>query len=131
MFYLNHWEKDSTQTLVNGSGLFTSYHNTAKWASHGQLKNGQEDGEWYYWSPDGTLKKKGAYLNGEKHGRWLEGDVDGSAYVDKACYRTEGFASDQDYEDYLAEMSKNVEIKEEFYFKGILVTSVTHLAFLK
>lgn len=131
MFYLNHWEKDSTQTLVNGSGLFTSYHNTAKWASHGQLKNGQEDGEWYYWSPDGTLKKKGAYLNGEKHGRWLEGDVDGSAYVDKACYRPEGFASDQDYEDYLAEMSKNVEIKEEFYFKGILVTSVTHLAFLK
>ena len=131
MFYLNHWEKDSTQTLVNGSGLFTSYHNTGKWSSHGQLKNGQEDGEWYYWSPDGTLKKKGAYLNGKKHGRWLEGDVDGSAYVNKACYRPEGFASDQDYEDYLAEMSKNVEIKEEFYYKGILVTSVKHLAFLK
>lgn len=131
MFYLNHWEQDSSQTLVHGTGLFTSYHNTGKWSSHGRFKNGQEEGQWYYWSPDGALTKTGVYQNGMKHGRWLQGDVDGSAYVDKACYRPEGFASDQEYEDYLAELSKNVEIIEEFYFKGVVVTRTKHLAFLK
>ena len=62
-------------------GYTIKYHanGITRW-SKGKVKNGQTDGYWEWYRPDGTLKRSGHFAMGEPIGEWITYDQDGKAY---------------------------------------------------
>lgn len=48
--------------------------------SKGKIANGQPDGYWEWYRPDGTLKRSGHFTNGEAVGEWITYDAQGNVY---------------------------------------------------
>lgn len=46
----------------------------------GRVIDGQPDGYWEWYRPDGTLKRSGYFDNGEPVGEWITYDQKGKAY---------------------------------------------------
>jgi antitoxin component YwqK of YwqJK toxin-antitoxin module len=62
-------------------GYTVKYHANGKtrW-SKGKIKNGQTDGYWEWYRPDGTLKRSGYFDMGEPVGEWVTYDGNGERY---------------------------------------------------
>lgn len=62
-------------------GLMIKYHanGTTVW-SKGQLLEGQPDGYWEWYRPDGTLKRSGYFDKGKPIGEWTTYDKSGNLY---------------------------------------------------
>jgi antitoxin component YwqK of YwqJK toxin-antitoxin module len=62
-------------------GVTTKYHAGGKTVfSKGKMVNGQPDGYWEWYRPDGTLKRSGHFENGEPRGEWITYDQQGKVY---------------------------------------------------
>jgi len=65
-------------------GLWKNRFVTGEKSSEGMYgKTGKEEGDWYYYYPEGTLSVQGSFKEGSKHGVWKiynrgEGDTQGS-----------------------------------------------------
>ena len=77
------YEKDSSQHLINGFVKY--YYTNGVKQSEGINKNGLPTGIWKYYNDNGSLREIGRYINGEKHGRWLSGDLSKFAYLGDVC----------------------------------------------
>ena len=62
-------------------GFTITYHANGKtiW-SKGKVKDGQPDGYWEWYRPDGTRKRSGTFKNGETVGKWTTYDSMGKIY---------------------------------------------------
>jgi len=62
-------------------GFTIKYHANGKtvW-SKGKMVNGNPDGYWEWYRPDGTLKRSGTFENGEPVGEWTTYDDEGKPY---------------------------------------------------
>jgi antitoxin component YwqK of YwqJK toxin-antitoxin module len=62
-------------------GFLIKYHANGKtvW-SKGKIKDGQPDGYWEWYRPDGTLKRSGTFTKGETVGEWTTYDAKGKVY---------------------------------------------------
>lgn len=55
-------------------------------SARGNLQKGQPHGQWEYYLPDGTVKSRGQYKNGQKIGIWLEGNFERMARNSSLVY---------------------------------------------
>jgi hypothetical protein len=79
-----NYETNPNDSLGHLNGEFIGYYNESYQAAYGKgekliysrgmYKNGQKDGFWKYFLCDGSKKFGGPYLNGHKHGRWVNYD---------------------------------------------------------
>jgi antitoxin component YwqK of YwqJK toxin-antitoxin module len=62
-------------------GYTIKYHANGKtiW-SKGKIVNGQTEGYWEWYRPDGTLKRSGYFDKGEPVGEWTTYDEEGNVY---------------------------------------------------
>ena len=62
-------------------GFTIKYHASGKtiW-SKGKVKDGQPNGYWEWYRPDGTRKRSGTFKNGEPTGSWTTYDPKGKVY---------------------------------------------------
>lgn len=62
-------------------GVTIKFHANGKtiW-SKGQMKDGQPDGYWEWFRPDGTMKRSGTFQDGEPVGTWTTYDDQGQVY---------------------------------------------------
>jgi antitoxin component YwqK of YwqJK toxin-antitoxin module len=62
-------------------GYTIKYHANGKtrW-SKGKIVNGQTEGYWEWYRPDGTLKRSGYFDKGEPVGEWTTYDAKGNVY---------------------------------------------------
>ncbi|MCC2631819.1 MAG: hypothetical protein K0S20_518 [Patescibacteria group bacterium] len=62
-------------------GYTIKYHanGTTKW-SKGKMKDGNPDGYWEWYRPDGTLKRSGNFDTGTPVGEWITYDENGKVY---------------------------------------------------
>ena len=62
-------------------GFTIKYHANGKtrW-SKGTVVDGNPDGYWEWYRPDGTLKRSGHFNSGEPVGEWTTYDQDGAVY---------------------------------------------------
>lgn len=62
-------------------GMTVKYHANGKtvW-SRGLIVDGQPEGYWQWYRPDGTLKRSGHFRQGEPVGEWTTYDAQGQAY---------------------------------------------------
>ena len=62
-------------------GFTIKYHANRKtmW-SKGKIVDGQPDGYWQWFRPDGTLKRSGYFKSGEAIGEWTTYDSEGLPY---------------------------------------------------
>ncbi len=62
-------------------GYTIKYHANGKtrW-SKGKIVNGQTEGYWEWYRPDGTLKRSGYFRRGEPVGEWTTYDDQGNVY---------------------------------------------------
>ena len=62
-------------------GFTVKYHANGKtmW-SKGMIVNGQPEGYWQWYRPDGTLKRSGFFKGGEPVGEWTTYDSQGLPY---------------------------------------------------
>lgn len=62
-------------------GFMVKYHanGVTRW-SKGKAVNGQPDGYWEWYRPDGTLKRSGHFKLGEPIGEWTTYDTQGNVY---------------------------------------------------
>lgn len=62
-------------------GYLIKYHanGTTRW-SKGKILDGQPEGYWEWYRPDGTKKRSGFFNNGESVGRWTTYDKSGNVY---------------------------------------------------
>lgn len=63
------------QTFQKGTlqGPSTTWHEgTSQKANEGEYRNGEKQGIWREWHPDGKLHLEGAYVDGQRDGLWTE-----------------------------------------------------------
>lgn len=62
-------------------GITIKYHANGKtvW-SRGKIVNGQAEGYWEWYRPDGTLKRSGYFEKGQPVGEWTTYDTQGNVY---------------------------------------------------
>src|SRR3972149_1007078 len=51
-------------------GFHREYYSDGQMFLSGQYRNGQRDGEWTYWHPNGTVCRKVTFKNGLPDGSW-------------------------------------------------------------
>lgn len=75
------WERYLEQTEYKDGVLQGAYHKhhlrTGNLICHGGFKDDRRNGAWYYYYPNGKLKKHGCYKNGSKVGVWRRYDKNG------------------------------------------------------
>ena len=71
--------KDKKSKIVGG--LTIKYHANSKtiW-SKGKVVAGKPEGYWEWYRIDGTIKRSGNFVNGEKTGEWITYDSGGKPY---------------------------------------------------
>lgn len=99
---------------ANGKQVF--YFENGMKMSEGQTLNGNPTGLWKFYTPDGKLFRIGTYINGEKNGRWLEGDLSGIAYIEDVCLKDDN----PEINFQIAELQRDKEIKVMVYVNGEL-----------
>ncbi|MBL7811868.1 MAG: hypothetical protein JNL57_06555 [Bacteroidetes bacterium] len=84
----------------------------------GWTRNGVRDSLWRFYTLGGTLEEIGKYSNGQKHGYWLKGSLEGINFQDNACFDKEDSFKRR-------ELMKKLEFTTTFYEKGNRVTENT------
>ena len=85
IYYLSFYDNSGNQTIKDGSGNVFEYHNNGTLRLEGYYSDGNREGVWKFYDPDGRLEEIGAYEKGEKIGMWYKGDLQGIPYFDNAC----------------------------------------------
>lgn len=86
LFYVNFWDDSGNHQVKNGTGYLFLYDRSARPTSEGFVQDGIRHGLWKFRDKDGGLKEIGHFVEGEKHGKWYEGDLVGMHFVDNACF---------------------------------------------
>ena len=63
--------------IIDGYTIKYHANGDTRW-SKGRMVDGQPDGYWEWYRPDGTLKRSGHFMNGESVGEWTMYDKTGA-----------------------------------------------------
>jgi len=121
IYYTNFWSYTGEQLVKDGNGYLLTYHNNGKVQAMTTIRKGLKDGIYKEWDPDGHLTKLGRYKNGLRTGRWLEGDLEGIAFVDGQC-----FSSPEEFENAVHASKVYISITETYYIRGEVVKTNTY-----
>jgi len=111
--YQNFWLENGDQTAKNGNGFINLYYPNKHLKALGKIENQSASGYWEYYNDAGGLCEVGSFVNGNKHGRWIEGDLEGIKYLENACY-----ASDEDFKRAMEKQKNKINIQVSFYRHG-------------
>ena len=124
VYYTHFYDEKGNDILINGTGPLADFHLNGNQHFKGQITNGQRTGLWKFYDPKGNLMEIGEYIDGQKHGRWLSGDLAGINYVDNACSINEAI------EMIKLNEARNIDITETLYEMGREI-SKSHLVLEK
>ena len=119
--YKSYFKEDGTPVLKNGNGSIKYFYNNGVLKYEVTYLKGERNGWFKKYNKEGHLVLVGKYVNGNKDGRWLEGDLEGINYLDDKC-----FESLEAAEAYEAEEKNNLEVSESIYNKGALLHSKSY-----
>jgi antitoxin component YwqK of YwqJK toxin-antitoxin module len=71
--------KEKKLEVIDGFTIKYHANGVTKW-SKGKVIDGQPDGYWEWYRPDGTLKRSGHFVAGEAIGEWITYDQEGAPY---------------------------------------------------
>ena len=71
--------KEKKIEIIDGYTIKYHANGNSIW-SKGKIKEGQPDGYWEWYRPDGTLKRSGTFTQGEPTGTWTTYDSGGKPY---------------------------------------------------
>lgn len=71
--------KPKKMEVIDGFTIKYHANGVTRW-SKGKVVNGQPDGYWEWYRPDGTLKRSGHFKAGEAVGEWTTYDDKGEVY---------------------------------------------------
>lgn len=119
IFYTAFYDSTGTQTMRNYSGVVYDYHITGARQFTGFINNGKRDSIWFFFTPGNTLTEAGKYRNGQKHGRWISGDLEGVNYLDNQCFdAAESWRMDA--------LANELDFTEEVYDQGVQLRREQH-----
>ncbi len=113
VLYTQIYDKNRQPIFTNGTGMVTIYYNTGIIKGKGYQKDTLRNGFWVLCDKNGNPREAGEYVNGEKNGRWVSGDLKGLRFIDNMCFSTE---VDSSYIQEKAETGLN--ISETIYRNG-------------
>jgi hypothetical protein len=119
IFYTAFFDSAGNQTLQQYSGPVYDFHINRVKRFEGFVKNGMRDSIWYFYTNGATLKEAGKYRHGKKHGRWLNGDLEGINFLDNQC-----FDPSESYK--MTRLTNELDFTEEVYDSGKLLRSDRH-----
>lgn len=124
VLYTHYYNEQGKDIFNNGNCKVTEFHLNGTKRYNGQISNRQNSGLWKFYDPTGNLAALGEYVNGQKQGRWLRGDLGGVNYIDNACTINEALGLIKERQ------TKNIDIIETLYQNGVEVSS-SHLVLEK
>lgn len=71
--------KPKKSEVIDGFTIKYHANGVTRW-SKGKIVNGQTEGYWEWYRPDGTRKRSGYFSNGEPIGEWTTYDQKGDVY---------------------------------------------------
>ena len=71
--------KQKKTDIIDGYTIKYHANGTTVW-SKGKIVDGQPEGYWQWYRPDGTLKRSGTFKQGEPVGEWTTYDQNGNPY---------------------------------------------------
>lgn len=71
--------KEKKIEIIDGYTIKYHANGKTRW-SKGKIVNGQTEGYWEWYRPDGTIKRSGYFENGEPVGEWITYDGNGNPY---------------------------------------------------
>ncbi len=71
--------KPKKSEIIDGFTIKYHANGHTRW-SKGKMKDGNPDGYWEWYRPDGTLKRSGEFDNGVTVGKWTTYDTKGEVY---------------------------------------------------
>lgn len=72
-------QKPKKEEVIDGYTIKYHANGVTRW-SKGEVVDGQPDGYWEWYRPDGTLKRLGHFKSGEPVGEWTTYDQKGEVY---------------------------------------------------
>ncbi|MFN3918481.1 MAG: hypothetical protein ACK4K0_12195 [Flavobacteriales bacterium] len=122
IFYLRFIDYNKQTILEKGIGRVAQLNRNNALEYEGEVVNGLKQGVWRYYDLNGKLNRIGAFVDGEKDGRWLSGDLEFVHFEDLACinpfYLKQG--------ENTISTNKRINITETFYNKGQFVLSTNY-----
>ncbi|MBI1306887.1 MAG: hypothetical protein GC181_09790 [Bacteroidetes bacterium] len=125
LFYLNMWDENGKELLVNNSGAIYEFHNNGERRLEGNIKDGKRVGLWKFYDPEGRLENIGTYKNGKADGLWVSGDLEAVPHFYDRCLKGElqpYSLPDAEAQGYITEP---VKISEYMYKDGEYISSNT------
>lgn len=116
--YKSYLKEDGTSVVALGTGKIQVFHINGVLKMEGNVVNGNWSGLYKEYNSDGKLITIGKYLKGEKHGRWLEGDVEGFNYDDVRCFESLEAQKEHERNEF-----NTIEIQESYYNNGYQYSS--------
>ncbi len=117
-YYLEFYDTIGRPLLVNGNGMIKELQANGYVLKEGQVINYLKQGIWVYYTKFGLPEAIGSYKDGKKTGRWLKGDLGGLNIDDHICYM-----SDEEFQSWISMFGGNLNLTEEFYVDGKMVSS--------
>lgn len=77
------WEADDSLGRMNG--FVQNFYDNGVLQNEGEMKDGLPTGLWKYYDPFGKLNLMGSFVQGKRHGRWLQGDLEKKKYLGEIC----------------------------------------------
>ena len=71
--------QEKKMEVVDGYTIKYHANGVTRW-SKGKMVDGQPNGYWEWYRPDGTLKRSGHFDNGQPIGEWTTYDAEGKVY---------------------------------------------------
>jgi antitoxin component YwqK of YwqJK toxin-antitoxin module len=119
ILYTAFFDSAGNQTLQHYSGPVYDFHINRVKRFEGFVKDGVRDSVWYFYTNGATLEEAGKYRQGKKHGRWLNGDLEGINFLDHQC-----FDPSESYK--MTRLNNELDFTEEVYDSGKLLRSDRH-----
>lgn len=120
--FVNYFDPNGIQTLINGNGHFIEYDHMGRKKAEGEMLNYKKTGGWKEFNTEGSLSGIGMYVEGEKDGKWYEGDLSGLHLEDQTCFDM----SDPYILSKLEYAKKNINITETTFNKGEILKTETY-----
>ena len=124
-YILSYFSETNKQVIKEGEGVFETFYSSGKPKKKINYKNGIPNGEYMYWNPNGNIRIKGAYTNGQKDGLWTEYFITGQQIYQIINY-TNGLKNGE-FKEYLINGNLTIlgnyknhmkEGKWEYYFEN-------------
>jgi antitoxin component YwqK of YwqJK toxin-antitoxin module len=116
-YYLEFYDTIGKPLLVNGTGMIRELQANGYVLKEGRVENFLKQGIWVYYTKFGLPEAIGAYKDGKKTGRWLSGDLGGLNLNDRICYM-----SDEEFRAWINTFGGNLDLEEEIYVDGELIS---------